>query len=242
MKWLAFTIAFLWFGTAGAAADSQYSGWFGTNNTDVRYQWRSETYGKGIPSDCPMRFQYSGPAERFKGHVIVQYVPSGTHANPGEGKFDIDILRGVPKGGYAALNCNYINSVKVTSGNTIATASKRFNRPTITGVELDRGSIDLLKSESEKLKLAGAAKGLLAWSPLIALAGEREPLHIVLSVYENSWTELGEAIGKADKLAFISLAISARNYANTERELGKAKLYQFWSAMADFYYFEAQQP
>jgi hypothetical protein len=106
---------------------------------------------------------------------------------------------------------------------------------------LDQGSIALLKSESEKLGLAGTTKALLAWSPLIVLAGEREPLHIVLSVHETGWPELGEAIGKVDKLVLISLAQSARNYANTERELGRGKLYQFWSAMADFYYSEVRE-
>jgi hypothetical protein len=224
-----------------AKAAAEYSSWYGTNIDEIQYQWRSQTYGAGIPSDCPMRFQYLGSAEKVSVQVVVNYAASGGHARPSDGKFRIEITRGTPAGGYATLNCNYISSVEISNVKMNSGGVQKFNRPTITDVELDQGSIKLLKAESEKLKLAGATKSLTAWSPLILLAGENQPLHIVLSLYETSWEEIGDSFPKVDKLTFVSLAQDARYYANRPELSSRPKLQKFWTAMADFYYSQAQQ-
>jgi hypothetical protein len=224
-----------------AQKQGEYSGWFGTNNDDVQYQWRAQSYGVGISPDCPMRLRYSGEGDRLSAQVIVHYAPSGANAKANDGKFYIDIAKGAVTGGYATLNCNYINSVDLTNVRVMGAARQIISRPKITGLELDRGSIELLKSESEKLKLAGAAKGLLAWSPLIVLAGESQPLHIDLSIYETSWVELGESFSRVDKFTFTALAQDARYYANKPELASNLKLRQFWNAMADFYYSQSQR-
>jgi hypothetical protein len=141
-----------------------------------------------------------------------------------------------PAAGFSAL----IASIRFEGGN-VTGVSLRFSRPTITGIQLDRGSIQLLKSESDKLELAGYGKKLLAWSPLLLLAGENQPLHIDLSIYETSWAELGESFSKVDNLVLTSLAQEARNHANSDELLGNPKAKQFWSAMADFYRSQAER-
>lgn len=188
-----------------------------------------------------MRFRYTGEGNRLSALVIVHYAPIGTNVTANDGKFTIDIGQGVIDGGHATLNCNYINSVEPTNVRITGAVRQVISRPTITGLELDPGSIELLKSESEKLKLAGAAKGLLAWSPLIVLAGESQPLHIDLSIYETSWVELGESFSRVGKVTLTALAQDARYYANKPDLSSKPKLRQFWNAMADFYYSQSER-
>jgi hypothetical protein len=98
---------------------------------------------------------------------------------------------------------------------------------------LEAADIQLLIAESEKLKLAGATKTLLAWSPLISLAGESNAIHAAISIQQTDWVEIGEAFSKIDQAVFISLAIDARIRANTDFLDPKVKA--FWKAMADFY-------
>lgn len=118
---------------------------------------------------------------------------------------------------------------------------KTFNRPAISGFELEPGCIKLLKAESEKLELAGGSKQLMKWTPLITLVGENVPLHFLFFVSETSWAELAEAAQDVDRLALVSLAQDARNHANSDAHFGKPKTKQFWNAMSDFYYWQADR-
>jgi hypothetical protein len=65
---------------------------------------------------------------------------------------------------------------------TRAPAQVAGKAPTIIDIELDPGSIRLLKAQSEKLELAGATKKLLAWSSLIGLIGESNAPHVLVSI------------------------------------------------------------
>jgi hypothetical protein len=118
---------------------------------------------------------------------------------------------------------------------TRAPAQMAGKAPTITNIELDAGSVRLLKAQSERLELAGAAKKLVAWSPLIGLVGESNAPHVLVSIYQTSWTELGDSFSGINKIVYYSLATESRNYANSDSVWGNAKAKQFWNAMADFY-------
>ena len=110
-----------------------------------------------------------------------------------------------------------------------------FSRPTISGVQLEPGCVALLKAESDKLELAGMAKKLLAWAPLITLAGESKVPHAALFINNTDWTELAESFEAVNKVVLYSLATDARVHANSDAHFGNAKAKQFWNAMADFY-------
>ncbi len=111
----------------------------------------------------------------------------------------------------------------------------RKTRPDITGIRLDKPSLDLLKHESEKLRLAGYTKDLLAWSPLIGLIGENSAPHAAVSILQSNWEELANSFSAVDKTVFYSLATDARIFANSDATFGNHQLKQFWNAMADFY-------
>jgi hypothetical protein len=115
-----------------------------------------------------------------------------------------------------------------------------FSKPSITGIRLDKASIDLLKAESEKLRLAGATKNILAWSPLIELVGENNAVHAAFSISQTNWEELAKSFSAVDKTVFYSLATDARTFANSDATWGNPQAKQFWNAMADFY--AAQAP
>jgi len=121
------------------------------------------------------------------------------------------------------------------------TTPARFSRPNITGVRLDKASIDLLKTESEKLRVAGATKNILAWSPLIELIGENNEVHAAFSISQTNWEELAKSFSAVDKTIFYSLATDARNFANSGATWGNPQLKQFWNAMADFYASQAPE-
>jgi hypothetical protein len=116
----------------------------------------------------------------------------------------------------------------------------RFSQPSINGVRLDKASIDLLKAEAEKLRLAGATKNILAWSPLLELIGENNEVHAAFSISQTNWEELAKSFSTVNKTVFYSLATDARNFANSDATWGNPQAKQFWNAMADFY--AAQAP
>jgi hypothetical protein len=117
----------------------------------------------------------------------------------------------------------------------------RFSRPNISGIQLNQQSLDRLKTESEQLRLAGATKELLAWSPLIELTGENNAVHAAFSIQQTNWEELAKSFSAVDATLFYSLATDARNFANSDATWGNPKLKQFWNAMADFYASEAPE-
>lgn len=111
----------------------------------------------------------------------------------------------------------------------------RFNRPSISGVQLEPGCIDLLNVESQKLELAGATKKLLAWTPLITLAGESNAVHAALFINNTDWDLLAQSLKAVNNIVLFSLANDARIHANSPAHFGNPKAKEFWNAMADFY-------
>jgi hypothetical protein len=120
-------------------------------------------------------------------------------------------------------------------------SKREFSRPRITGVQLDRGCLDLLKAESEKLQLAGMTKRLMAWTPLITLAGESNAVHAAMFIEHTNWIELAESFSAVNKLVLYSLATDARKHANSGEHFGNPKAKEFWNAMADFYQSQAER-
>jgi hypothetical protein len=117
----------------------------------------------------------------------------------------------------------------------------KFSRPSIAGIRFDQRSIDRLKAESEKLRLAGATKELLAWSPLIGLIGENSAPHAAVSILQSNWEELGKSFSAVDKTLYYTLATDAKVFANSDATWGNPQLKQFWNAMADFYASQAPE-
>ena len=49
-----------------AQVKSAYSSWQSTSQPEVQVRWRSVNYGKSVPTDCELQFQYAGPQrDRF---------------------------------------------------------------------------------------------------------------------------------------------------------------------------------
>ncbi len=111
----------------------------------------------------------------------------------------------------------------------------RFSRPNIRGLQMEQGCIELLNKESELLELAGATKKLLAWTPLITLAGESNAIHAALFINNTDWNELAESFRAVNNIVLFNLATDARRHANSDAHFGNPKAKQFWNAMADFY-------
>lgn len=59
----------------------------------------------------------------------------------------------------------------------------RFGKPDIRDVAPKAWCVELLKAQADKLDLAGATKKLLAWSPLINLAGENSAPCTAFSIF-----------------------------------------------------------
>jgi hypothetical protein len=108
-----------------------------------------------------------------------------------------------------------------------------FKKPEIKGIIVDDECVKLLKIQSAKLEAAGAAKKLLAWAPLMLLAGETSAPHAAFSILSTNWDELATGIIDVDKLAFSVLATESLVHTNTHD--GNPKLKEFWKAMSDFY-------
>jgi hypothetical protein len=125
---------------------------------------------------------------------------------------------------------------QTTSGERRPAEAQRFSRPNITGVQLDQASIDELKHESEILQGKGLVKGLLAWSPLILLAGESNAVHAAFSISQTDWEGLARTTSAIDKITFHSLENQARDFAEFSSSTSRnPQLKKFWTAMADFY-------
>ena len=119
--------------------------------------------------------------------------------------------------------------------------TKHAFRPSISDIQLEPGCIELLKSESERLELAGATKKLLAWSPLITLVGENNAVHAAFFIHNTDWEQLAESLKAVDKLVLYRLATDARMHANSGAHVGNPKAKEFWNAMANFYASQAER-
>jgi hypothetical protein len=87
------------------------------------------------------------------------------------------------------------NSAEISGSNQPLFGSS-LSRPTIRNVQLDDECVKLLRRQSARLEGAGAAKQLLAWSPLIMLAGETSAPHAAFTILTTNWEELAVVCGQ----------------------------------------------
>jgi hypothetical protein len=114
-----------------------------------------------------------------------------------------------------------------------ATPSPTFSRPGLKGVVLEDCCVKLLKLQSAKLEAVGATKKLLAWSPLMLLAGETSAPHAAFSIATTNWDDLAKGITAVDALVFTILATEALVHSHSDHGSPTAKV--FWKTMSDFY-------
>jgi len=135
------------------------------------------------------------------------------------------------------------SSTSSSSGSSAAAKSEgtyqplfgsRIQRPAVHNVQLDEECLKLLRVQSARLEAAGAAKSLLAWSPLIKLAGETNPVHAAFSIATGDWEEIARSFRSVDKIVFSNLATEARIHAGSHI-IGNRAAKDFWEAIADFY-------
>jgi hypothetical protein len=228
---------------------SEWTGWQGTNDSLVQWRSRIQDWGRNIAASCDVEFRVTvDGALTFK--YALSYQPWGPGSNTGGRRSGTaySIKKERDHGSAFIDGCRQVtgvtisNVVSISGGNPPPNVgAHKFSRPALRNVQLERGCIELLRSESEKLELAGAAKKLLAWSPLLALAGESKAPHAAVSILNTNWLELAESFSKINKLVLYSLATDARKHANSGEHFGNPKAKEFWNAMADFYQSLAEQ-
>ena len=237
--------------SATARAQSGWGTWQPLNDSlDIRFKMTKFDFGHGqheIYWQVRSRYPYKVRVDYLLSldtDAKVKDVSETDTLNPGQGSSTAGswtIGRSVT--GFKVLKVTSLDgggrAVGSVSGNS---GSKHtFNRPSISGIQLEPGCLALLKSESEKLELAGATKKLLAWTPLITLAGESNAMHAAIFIKNTDWNELAESFGVVNKSVFISLAQAALLHANNPEHYGDPKGREFWKAMADFYAAQADR-
>jgi hypothetical protein len=231
---------------------TEWTGWQGTNDSLVQWRSRIQNWGRNISSSCDVEFRVTVDGTlTFKYSLGYQPWAGSNPGGPRSGtaysvRKDRDHGSAFIDGCRQVTSVTVSNVVSITGGSrpptTNATGKKReFSRPSIAGVQLDQRCVDLLKAESDALQAAGMTKKLLAWSPLITLAGESNAMHAALFINNTSWTEIAESFSKINKLALYPLATEARKHANSDDHIGNQKAREFWNAMADFYEWQAEQ-
>jgi len=226
--------------------------WRGTTDSLLEWRWRRSSFGKNMSGVCEVQIRAREDGE-FNFRFEVTYQPEGLGdtsggRRPGQAQ---GVRRDGRYGGDTIGGCRGVSAVKVSSlsHGTLRAAPSRpaspasrtsSSRPSITGIAFEPHCIELLKQESEQLQLAGATKTLLAWSPLLRMAGERVP-EAAFHVAESHWEELARAIAGVDKFVLYRLATAARIHANSGHHFGNPKAKAFWNAMADFYGAQANQ-
>jgi len=125
------------------------------------------------------------------------------------------------------------------SAPSIAQSQPQLERPELKGVVFEKCCLDLLKEQDAKLKAAGWTKTILAWSPLLTLAGESNPLHAAYFIKATDWDELAHSITAVNKLALTTLATEALLHSQQDHTSTTAK--PFWAAMSKFYIHQANE-
>jgi hypothetical protein len=101
------------------------------------------------------------------------------------------------------------------------------------GLALPADCVKLLQAEDAKIKTAGATKALLAWTPLIVLAGESNAVQLAQSISNLPWNELAEALPNVNKLLYTNLATEALWHAHQHED--DPGVEQFWKKLSDAY-------
>jgi hypothetical protein len=166
--------------------------------------------------------------------------PSLSGSSAGETIAAGKIVGGELAGDYAYVDggCpgNYFVRVSDASEKEAASTKAGFAPPSLSDVVLDAASVDLLKQQSAKLRLAGYTQSLLAWSPLLGLAGESSAIHAAVSISSADWQELADGMTAVRKFALYNLATESLTFSYSRYD---PKLKQFWKDMSDFYQREA---
>ena len=112
-----------------------------------------------------------------------------------------------------------------------------FDRPTIEDVQLDQHCIDTLELIDARDGDGGAATSLLAWSPLVFVLSNPNPISIVFTIATTDWESLIQGVQGLERIRLLSnsrdCALAAAHH-NRNR-----KLREFWTAMYDFYSHQA---
>jgi hypothetical protein len=106
-----------------------------------------------------------------------------------------------------------------------------FTRPSLTGIEFPKSSLDLLKELDYQEKALGVAQSLLSWSPLAELVGESNAVHVAVSIQSTDWDQLARSVGALQHGGFVNLA----NECEEESVTTAGKVATFWKDMAEFY-------
>jgi hypothetical protein len=126
-----------------------------------------------------------------------------------------------------------VRSGTVNSPAGTAATEKVFAPPSLNNVVLSSRSISLLKSQQKDLRDSGYTQSLLAWSPLITLAGESTAGGAAISVASTDWQSLVEGMHAVNRLTLLKLAQESTNEAYANYSNPKARA--FWQEMYQFY-------
>jgi hypothetical protein len=230
---------------ARSAQAADWSGWRGTNDDRIQYRIRVLTFGALITPNCEIEFRAraEGKSLAFKYDIAYEHVGMylpGAGRRPGSAAEIRD--EDGDRGGESISACKDVNAIAVTAIVERRDAtSTRAIPPSLSGVRLEPQCLQLLSAEADKLAAAGAATKLLAWSPLLVLAGESNAVHTVFTISQTDWVELANSFSRVNKVVFTSLATDARIHANSDHHFGNPTAKAFWNALADFYAAQADR-
>jgi len=108
-----------------------------------------------------------------------------------------------------------------------------FSRPTIEDIQLEADCIDTLKEIDRKHQLGNAAANLLAWSPLIFIASNPNPVNVAFTIAATDWGGLISGVAGLERVKL--LAISRDCAMEAARHWRNHKLKTFWNEMYNFY-------
>lgn len=229
----------------------EWTNWRRTNDSLVEWRSRIQNWGQNIASACEVEFRLTVDGTlTFRYSVSYQRWAAGSPTAGRRSGSLYNVKKDGQHGGASIDGCRQISEIAVSNVISVSGASRppttnsgrrTFSRPTLTNVRLELHCIDLLKAESEKLQLAGAAKKLLAWSPLSAVLGESSAAHAAFMIHETNWVELAESFSAVNRIVFIGLANDARLHANSSDHWNNPSAKTFWNAMADFYAAQADK-
>jgi hypothetical protein len=242
---------------AHAGAAQSWTPWVTSSERWIQSRWRYTSFGRNMSGVCEIQFRATDEGT-FNFRWEASYQPDG--AGNRDGGRRVGQVYGVRtdsnSSGDTISGCRGVTNVSVTkierrgiSGSASDTSRRAPagsrdsapTRPSLTNVKLEPACVELLRAESEKLRLAGVTKTLLAWSPLIAYLAEGNFLERAVTVEHTHWEELAQAISSVDDIVLIRLATDARLHANSDHHFGNPTAKAFWNAMADFYAAQARR-
>jgi hypothetical protein len=104
-------------------------------------------------------------------------------------------------------------------------------RRSANGVRLDAECKRILRAHDDRLRAAGAAQMILAWTPLLKVLSGSAP-EGVLTVATEDWEDLGRGIVNVGRLVRSSLATEALIHADTHTDEATKR---FWKRLSDTY-------